>query len=158
MEADPINDKNNDWYPRWLTFARIVLGLILLAKGISFFHDSTGLEAMMHRKGWDMFDNNAETWAFVINYINLLGGLFIAVGLITRWAAVIQIPILVGAVVFNFEAGLSFSNSELILSLFTLLLLIIFVVKGSGAISAEEFFRSYTKAGMEAGHTKRFFQ
>ena len=39
-----------------------------------------------------------------------------------------------------------------------LLLLILFAIKGSGALSADEYFRSYFKAGAEEGNTKRFFK
>ena len=157
MQDKTLNlNGSNRGFPKWLTIFRVALGLILFAKGISFFHDSTSLETMMHRKGWDMFDNNAETFSFIITYVNLLGGLFIATGLFTRWVALVQIPILIGAVIFNM--GASFSGQELFLSIISLLLSVIFVIKGSGAISADEFFRSYTFAGQEGGHTKRFFQ
>lgn len=159
MKNDSVITKNSATsYSGWVTLLRIVLGLILLFKGISFFHDSTTLESLMRRKGWDMFDNNAETVAFIITYANLLGGLFIATGLFTRWSAVVQFPILIGAVIFNVQEGLSSSNSELFLSIVTLVLAIIFVFKGSGAISADEFFRNYFMAGGEKGHTQRFFQ
>lgn len=159
MKDDTLNQKDYSRnFPKWLTLFRVMLGIILLVKGISFFHNSTALESMMHRKGWNMFDTNAQTLSFIITYANLLGGLFIATGLFTRWASIVQIPILIGAIIFNIETGISFSNKELVLSALTLLLLLIFVIKGSGALSADEFFRSYTLAGQERGHTKKFFQ
>jgi len=103
-----------------------------------------------------MFDNNAETLAFIITYANLLGGFFIAVGLFTRWTCIIQIPILIGAVIFSYNrAGMSFSNTELVLSVITLILLIVFAIKGSGLLSADEYFRNYSKAAIEPGHTKQ---
>lgn len=159
MQANILNEKNNSHtYPRWLTFLRIAVGLVLIAKGISFFHDSSTLEKMIHDRGWGIFENNAQTMSVLITYANLLGGVFIATGLFTRWISVIQIPLLIGAVVFNVQEGVSFSNTEFFLSAITLLLLCVFVVKGSGPISADEFFRNYTFAGMERGHTKKFFQ
>lgn len=159
MEASIIGQKNNTGiFPGWLTLLRVLLGLVLIAKGISFFHDTSNLEIMIHKRGWGIFENNTQTIAVLITYANLLGGLFIATGLFTRWASLVQIPILFGAVIFNFQEGISLSNTELILSLITLLLLFVFVAKGSGALSADEFFRSYTFAGQEKGHTKKFFQ
>ncbi|MEO7523999.1 MAG: DoxX family protein [Ferruginibacter sp.] len=140
-------------FPGWLTLLRVLLGLVLIAKGISFFHDSSTLETIIHKRGWGLFESHAQTTAAIITYANLLGGLFIATGLFTRWVAIIQIPILIGAVVLNIQ-----EDTELALSAVTLLLLFVFVVKGSGAISADEFFRSYTYAGQEKGHTKKFFQ
>lgn len=159
MQANILKEKtNNHSYAPWLTLIRVAVGLVLIAKGISFFHDSTTLEKMIHDKGWGIFENNAQTIAVLITYINLLGGVFIATGLFTRWIAILQIPLLIGAVIFNMQEGISFSNTEFILSAITLLLLCVFVVKGSGPISADEFFRNYTFAGMERGHTRKFFQ
>lgn len=158
MKDDTLHlNTANGKFPKWLTIFRIGLGLILLIKGIYFFQYSTGLESMTQRKGWEVFNTNAQTISFIIIYVNLLGGLFIATGLFTRWSSIIQIPILIGAVIFNIDAGISLSNSELLLSALTLVLLIVFSIKGSGAISADEFFHSYTLAGQEKGHTKEFF-
>ena len=155
----PLKKNRNAYQPKWLTLLRIALGLIILWKGISFFRYSSNLEAMLQSGGMDMFNNNAQTIAFIITYINLLGGVFIAVGLFTRWVCLVQIPIIIGAIIFvNAKAGMSFTNSELVLSIIVLLLLVVFFIKGSGVISADEYFRSYSKAGPEAGHTKKFFQ
>ncbi len=167
MQANILRDKQTSLirnkeathpYSGWLTMLRIILGLILIAKGISFFYDQTSLETIFHERGWDIFSTNAQTWASIITYLSLLGGVFISTGFITRWASLVQIPILIGAVIFNMQEGISFSNTELLLSAGTLILLIVFVIKGSGAISADEFFRNYTFAGQEKGHTKKFFQ
>ncbi|HMJ46387.1 MAG TPA: DoxX family protein [Ferruginibacter sp.] len=160
MEINTALKKNNPGsQPKWLTIPRIALGLVLMWKGISFIHDSSQLEEMVSRTGINMFNNNARIIAFIITYINLLGGLFIATGLFTRWSSVLQIPIIIGAIIFvNSKAGMSFSNYELILSIIVLVFLIVFIIKGSGVLSADEFFRSYFKAGTERGHTKKFFQ
>ena len=94
-----------------------------------------------------MADKNAQAVAFIITYINLLGGFLIAVGLFTRWASAIQIPILIGAIFFvNVKEGMDVSNYELFLSIIVMILLIVFVIKGSGVISADEYFRNYYKA------------
>ena len=104
-------------------------------------------------------DKNSEWMAFLISYINLLGGLFIVAGLFTRTSCLVQIPILFGAVFFvNTKHGLNQSTSELILSAVVLILLILFAIKGSSVLSADEYFRSYYKAGSEEGHTKKFFK
>jgi len=50
------------------------------------------------------------------------------------------------------------STFELVLSIIVLILLILFAIKGSGTISADEFFRTYYKAGTEEGNTERFFK
>jgi putative oxidoreductase len=160
MELDhKILKSSSDKQPVWLTFFRVILGLILFWKGIEFIQDSSKLESMLQNSGFHVLNNNTKILAFIIPYINLLGGLFIASGLFTRWTSLLQIPIVVGAVIFsNMEGGMSFSNTDLILSVITLILLVVFVIKGSGYISADEFFNTYHKAGTENGYTKNFFR
>ena len=159
MEESDITEKTSTQQPRWLTIVRIALGLILFWKGISFIRDSSNLQLMLQRMSIGVIDKNSEWIAFLITYLNLLGGLFIGVGLFTKTSSIFQIPILIGAVFFvNSRHGLNQTNSELILSVIVLILLIIFAIKGSGVISADEYFRSYYKAGSEEGHTRKFFK
>lgn len=159
MDSNTTIAKKDATQPKWLTLFRVALGIILFWKGISFIQDSSRLEAMVQSTGINMFGENARTVSFLISYINLLGGFFIAVGLFTRWVSLVQIPILIGAIVFvNLKAGMNLSNQELMLSVLVLILLIVFVIKGSGVISADEYFRNYYKAGYEPGHTKKFLE
>jgi putative oxidoreductase len=160
MELDhKILKRSSDTQPVWLTLVRVILGIILFWKGIEFIQDSSRLESLLQNSRLHFVDNNMRMLTYIIPYINLLGGLFIASGLFTRWTSLIQIPILIGAVVFsNMEGGMSFSNNDLVLSIITLVLLIVFVIKGSGYISADEFFRTYYKAGTENGYTQNFFR
>ena len=98
-EAD-ITEKTSTSQPRWLTIVRIALGFILFWKGINFIRDSSDLQLMLQRMSIGVIDKNSEWIAFLITYLNLLGGLFIAVGLFTKTSCIIQIPILIGAVFF----------------------------------------------------------
>ena len=151
----PVMDKQ----PKWLTILRIALGIVILLKGISFFKDSTDIQIIVQSPGLSILDNNVSLIAFIITYCNLLGGFFITVGLFTRWVALALIPILIGAIIFgNNETGMSFNNFDLALTVAVLLLLSFFVMKGSGTISADEFFRTYTNAGEKSGFTKKFFE
>ena len=157
-EAD-ITEETSTTQPRWLTIVRIALGLILFWKGISFIREFSDLQLMLQRMSIGVVDKNTQWIAFLIAYINLLGGLFIVAGLFTKSSCIIQIPILIGAVFFvNTRNGLNQSPSELILSAIVLILLILFSVKGSGVISADEYFRSYYKAGAEDGSMKKIFK
>ncbi len=154
-----IEKNNSSKQPKWLIIFRIAVGFILFWKGISFIRDSSELEAMLLKTGINMFDANAQTISFIIAYAHLLGGFMILVGLFTRWASLIQIPIVAGAVIFvNVKQGMRFDNYELIISIVVLLLLILFAIKGSGVLSADEYFRNYYKAGEESGHTKKFLE
>ena len=159
MESAKTTSSPSGYKPRWLTLLRVVLGIIILVKGFSFFRDSASLTSMLQSTGFDVMNNNASAISFFITYFNLLGGVFIIAGLFTRWVSLLQIPLIIGAIVFvNSKAGISFSNTELALSMLVLVLLIVFVIKGSGNISADEFFRTYTHAGQKSGYTKKFFQ
>lgn len=138
---------------------RITLGFIILWKGFTFFKDSVTVETMLKSGSLEMLGNNSQVIAFIITYINLLGGFFILVGLFTRWMCLIQIPIIIGAIFFvNSKAGMSLSNTELVLAVIVLILLIVFAIKGSGVLSADEYFKNYTKAAIEPGHTNKLFQ
>jgi putative oxidoreductase len=142
--------------PKWLTIFRVLLGLILFWKGFLFIQNSAQLEELVQHSR--MFDKSSHTIAFLIPWVHLLGGFLIAVGLFTRWAALAQVPILIGAIFFvNATGGVHISNPELILSVAVLILAIVFVIKGSGVVSADEYFNSYYKAGTEKGTTEKLF-
>ena len=155
-ELDNLTEKTNNSQPKWLTILRIALGFILFWRGISFLRDTSNLQQLLQGMSIGMIDKNSQWIAFLITYVNLLGGLFITVGLFTKTSCIVQIPILIGAVFFvNTKSGLNQPASELILSAIVLILLVFFAIKGSGVVSADEYFRSYYKAGAEDGTTKK---
>lgn len=154
FDHSPSNSKKEIVF----AFLRIVLGAVILLKGFAFFKDSSQIQALIKNHGFEILDSNIAAIAFFITYFNLLGGTFIIAGFFTRWIALFQIPVIIGAIIFvNSEAGLSFNNMELALSVLILLLLFLFLIIGSGPYSADEFFRSYTHAGQKTGYTKKFF-
>lgn len=157
MSETNITEKTNE-QPRWLTIIRIALGLTLIFKGISFIRDTTALKSMIQQTGVEAFSRNSDVLVFVITFFNLLGGLFIAVGLFTRSSSIVQIPILIIAAFFVNIKATGNGIFELILSIVVLLLLVLFAIRGSGALSADEYFRSYYKAGEADGNTKKFFK
>lgn len=158
MAEKNITEKTNYNQPRWLTVLRIALGLILMWKGVNFIRDTAQLKNMIQQTGVEVFSQNSAVLVFIVTFFNLLGGLFIAVGLFTKTSSIIQIPILITAAFFVNIKIAGESSSELILSVIVLLLLILFAIKGSGSLSADEYFRSYYKAGNEEGNTKKFFK
>jgi uncharacterized membrane protein YphA (DoxX/SURF4 family) len=157
MQETNITGRTNV-QPIWMTILRVLLGLILSWKGIVFIRDSVLLEQLIDRTGIGVFSQNSSVLSFIVSYLSLLCGLFITAGLFTRISSIVQIPILIIAVFFVNMHGGSQNSFELIVSIITLLLLILFAVKGSGTLSADEFFRTYYKAGGEDGQMKRFFQ
>jgi len=160
MESNTAFQRNDlNIQPKWLTLFRIILGFIILWKGFTFFKDSITVETLIKYGDIRLLNDNSSVIAFCITYLNLLGGFFIVVGLFTRWNCLIQIPIIIVAIGFiNSKAGVSMSNTELVLSIIVLILLVVFAIMGSGVLSADEYFKNYTKAALEPGHTKKLFQ
>src|ERR1700754_2911297 len=85
-------------HPRWLVFVRIALGLFLFAKGITFMHDTQSLERVIYG-GQSLQENTTHYLPILICWANLLTGFFLMVGMMTRLVALIQIPILIGAII-----------------------------------------------------------
>jgi uncharacterized membrane protein YphA (DoxX/SURF4 family) len=158
MIESPVTEKTSLKQPAWLTVVRIILGLILFWKGIVFIRDTEFLKSLIENSGIGVFSKNSETLTFIVAYLTLLCGLFILCGLFTRTSSIVQIPILLIAVIFVNSKNIGQSTFEFILSIVVLLLLILFAVKGSGTLSADEYFRTYYKAGSEEGNTDRLVE
>jgi uncharacterized membrane protein YphA (DoxX/SURF4 family) len=155
MIQSPVTEKTSFKQPAWLTLLRIALGFILFWKGVVFIRDTELLKLLIEHTGIGVFSKNAETLAFIVSYLSLLCGLFIACGLFTKTSSIVQIPILFIAVFF---VNIHETGFELVLSIITFLLLVLFAIKGSGTLSADEYFRTYYKAGDEDGSTQRFME
>ncbi len=125
-----IEKKN---HPKWLVVFRIILGLSLFLKGIQFIENKTLLQKVVNETA---VLNDYFWLQTLIPWINIFGGAFILIGLFTRFACLIQIPILIGAIVFvNSKTGLFAGESELAFSIIILSLLILFIVEGDGLLS-----------------------
>jgi len=158
MIESPVTPQTNIKQPAWFSLLRMLLGIILFWKGIVFIRDTELLKLLVQRTGVGVFSQNSEVITFIVAYLTLLCGLFILSGLFTRACCIIQIPIVLVAIFFVNIGRVDQSTFELVLSIIVLILLILFAIKGSGTISADEFFRTYYKAGTEEGNTERFFK
>jgi uncharacterized membrane protein YphA (DoxX/SURF4 family) len=123
-------------HPKWLDIIRIILGIILFIKGIYIIKNATGIISQIENQ------YNAQYFSMVmIHYIaiaNISGGLLIAIGLLTRFAILLQLPILLTALLLTaFPGNLSFSGIEHVTSAFTLLVLLFFLIEGSGPLSVD---------------------
>lgn len=128
-------------HPAWMDLLRIGLGVLLFYKGIQFGRHPQDLHVYI--EGRDL-----ALWSlFTVHYIPMIhiaGGLLIALGLITRAAIIFQLPILVGAVLFTGTTiGVFDIYSEFGLSLSVLILLVIFLIYGSGPLSVDESLRKH---------------
>src|SRR6059058_840829 len=86
------------WKPTHLSLllllARIVLGLILLAKGIFFISHAEQLKELISSSRLPM---GVRALAAYTTFAHLFGGVFLIIGLFTRLAAWLQVPVLLGA-------------------------------------------------------------
>ena len=139
----------------WLTFLRIALGVILTWKGISFLRATSALKSLIEQTGVGIFTPYAGAFSLAVTMLTLLCGFFILVGLFTRVAAAVQIPIVLVAILFVNIKNIERNGFELILTIVVLLLLILFVIKGSGTLSADEYFRRGAAADKDPS---RFFR
>lgn len=76
----------------------------------------------------------------IVIFVHFVGGIFIAIGLYTRLADIIQIPMIVGALLLVSDPArmvISGGKLDLILSIVVLALLVVFLVFGSGKISID---------------------
>jgi len=111
---------------------RILLGSFLIYKGIDFSTHTGYLYEIL---------NPVDEYlgkVVLVHYItmaHLTGGILIIIGLLTRVAAAVQVPALVGAVLINFIGVMSTSN--LIMAIAVLTITLFFVFYGSGKHSVD---------------------
>ncbi|MBX2826608.1 MAG: DoxX family protein [Flavobacteriaceae bacterium] len=126
----------HSYYP--LDFLRIALGAFLIIKGFNFMGNTLELLELIK----PMKSLVGEMIA--IHYVvpaHFIGGLLIAFGLLTRWACIAQLPILIGAVIINFAGTMNATN--LILASVALLLCVFFAIFGSDKHSMDKYFKMY---------------
>ncbi|NII29449.1 DoxX family protein [Pseudoflavitalea sp. X16] len=119
-------------HPKWIDLIRVVFGIFLCYKGIDFLsHMSLELDRLANAIPSPSFA--LLVIGHYVVFAHMLGGFLLAIGLATRLACLIQIPILLGAIIFvNSSDGLWTPYSELALSILVLLLLIYFLIVGNG--------------------------
>ncbi len=115
---------------------RIYLGIGLLVRGWLFIADSSALGGLTSATGTGAFLSSGI--AQYVALAHLGGGLLMALGLLTRAAALVQIPVLVGAVFFvHLNEGLLATGQSLEFSTLVLFLLIVIFLHGSGRLSLD---------------------
>jgi putative oxidoreductase len=133
----------DDKYPFLFVILRVILGLILAIRGLYFL---TSIQPLYHLIGGSKLSrlNMNMPLALFVCWVHILGGTFIILGLLTRIAVWAQIPIILGAIFFiHLNNGLPENFPELLLSVFVLLLLIIFALAGGGKISMDQYAKKH---------------
>jgi len=128
-------------HPKWVDYVRIALGVFLCIKGLQFpGHASEVMQSMPNflSSGYYFL----SMLQYYILFAHLLGGIFLIAGVFVRFACLIQIPILIGAIIFINTSINSWSPfSELSISIIVLLLLIYFLIVGNGNLSLAKYLR-----------------
>jgi uncharacterized membrane protein YphA (DoxX/SURF4 family) len=132
-----ITHWGDNHHPRWFVILRVALGLCLFAKGIAFMSNNALLKEMF--TGTSMGDDSG--WLpILVTWMNLLGGLFLVLGIQTRLVAILDLPIVIGAIVIiNVQKTLFAPQSELGLAFLALILLVFFIVEGGGPLSLDGY-------------------
>ncbi|HEX4925392.1 MAG TPA: DoxX family protein [Bdellovibrionales bacterium] len=116
---------------------RAYLGVALFIKGLYFASHTSMLHDTLGAGGISM---GQAALAHVIPALHIFGGALLAIGLLTRFAALIQIPILFGAVfLIHSREGLFSPAPNLELAGLVLIGLILIAAHGPGRMSADHF-------------------
>lgn len=122
----------------WLDCVRIYLGIGLFVRGVLIITNSRAdfVQEMIQRTG--------QSWlisAALLHYVALahfVGGAMLTVGLLTRIAAGVQIPVLAGAVVLIHRLeGLMTGGQSLEFSALVLFMLVVILIAGAGPLSVD---------------------
>lgn len=130
-----------DWaeaHPKvWLDGVRIYLGLGLFIRGVFIISNTRAefVQVLLQRLEYPWI-----VTVGLLHYIalaHLIGGLMLTVGLLTRIAAWVQIPILAGAILLHRGEGLMSGGQSLEFSALVLFLLVTFAIAGAGPVSVD---------------------
>jgi uncharacterized membrane protein YphA (DoxX/SURF4 family) len=128
----------------WLDLLRIYIGAGLFAKGVSL---------AISRDALFLADAMRVSWldSAVAHYVvpvHIAGGLMLVIGLATRAAAIANIPILLGAVLFvHARDGLFTTAQTLEFALLVLFMLCVFAISGSGRLSVDRYLAEHSSRG-----------
>ena len=121
-----------------LDLLRIYLGIGLFIRGIWFVSDTSVLSEWVTQAGQFQIERVAIMHYVALTHIG--GGLLLALGMATRLGAILQLPILIGAVFFvHLPAGLGESGQSLEFSALVLFLLTLFAVRGSVVLAVDTY-------------------
>ncbi|MBL4704615.1 MAG: DoxX family protein [Flavobacteriales bacterium] len=124
-----LNKKGNSFALE--TAIRMIAGSYILYMGVHFSQHTNLLVDLLDHQNYGLSE------LFVVHYVtmgHIAGGILLILGLVTRIAALIQLPILVGAIIANSLAG---EPMDLALSIMIFGALILLSVFGSGKIAMD---------------------
>lgn len=125
----------------FVLFFRVLLGVIITFKGIIYLGNLTSPDSLVQHGALYRF---AESfWVYYAALASLICGILIITGFLTRVAVIMQIPVLIGAVLFINPGDHVFAlNGKLAVSLAVLGMLTYFFLKGPGEMSMDNYLRN----------------
>ena len=122
------------WLPSAsVLLARVTLGALLIHHGAAkVFGGVSGLAGHLERIGWPL----ATLQAYLASYTEFLGGIFLVVGLFTRFSALFNVGLFT-IIVFVFHGSDPFSDKEP--GLMYLVFSLIVLLTGPGRISVDHY-------------------
>ena len=119
---------------------RFYLGVGLFLKGIQFMTQPKVLEFWIKMT---QISGLSKLLIYYVVFSHICGGLFLSIGIGTRIAAFMQIPVLIGAVIFvHSKEGLFTYSHNLEFTIFILFLLLIYIIAGAGKYSVDHFLKN----------------
>jgi len=119
-----------------LDIIRTYLGGGLLARGLLFAASANGVRVLA---GGETVSSLPTAVVVYVIAAHVVGGALLTVGLYTRLAALVQLPVLLGAVfLVHLHDGLLSANQSLEFSALVLFLLVVVSIFGSGRWSADD--------------------
>jgi len=123
----------------WIDVLRIYLGIGLFIRGLIFF--TSGNQVMFRT----FVGESTFQWfgsGVIMHYVilaHLCGGTLLAFGLLTRLAAAVQVPVLIGAVMVHATDGIFALGQSLEFAAFVLITLLFLIVAGPGRLSVDHY-------------------
>ncbi|MDF0706154.1 MAG: DoxX family protein [Bacteroidota bacterium] len=119
-----------------LDLIRVMLGIVFFVKGIEFMTNHDEMEKLARPF------QDVPGGMILLHYLipaHFVGGILITVGLLTRWAAIAQLPIIFGAILTNFLGEMN--TNYLLLAIIVLVTSLFFIVYGSGKHSVDYYLK-----------------
>ncbi len=136
---------NSGKAPILIDVIRIVAGAFLVYKGVIFALDFESFQLNIQSVGWHFIGAHL---AIVVIFVHTVCGSLMALGAASKWMALLNLPIIIGAVLFNFEKLQSSSNYlELEITIGLLVCLALVLYFGSGRISLDQIRRLRGETG-----------
>lgn len=126
-------------HPKFLDLIRIILGIFLLLKGLGFMENTAYLRSIVENQtDINIPPDVLIAIVYYVTFVHMVGGALIALGIFTRFSALMQIPVVFAAVFFINILQSPF-NTDLLSSVVALIFLVVFAVVGSGKLSLENY-------------------